>query len=228
MNTDTIADIVTFWLGDSRDHPDRALAATTGGTGEVRRSTKRSAPASVIWSRAPAPASSWAGGSRRTARWPWVLLLDQFTRNLYRGTAGAYAGDPCAFEIVNHAIDRGLDRALHRSRGSGSITRSTTARTSRNRTAASGSCGLCGRTPIRAGTPTWNEASRAGTATATSSPASGRFPHRNAVLGRESTTEELSHLAADGESFGQGCPPLVEAALANRSQGGYRAGHLPA
>ena len=42
-----------------------------------------------------------------------VLLLDQFTRNVYRCTVDAYAGDPCAFETVNHAIDRELDRALH-------------------------------------------------------------------------------------------------------------------
>ena len=26
-----------------------------------------------------------------------ILLLDQFTRNVHRGTVGAYAGDPCAF-----------------------------------------------------------------------------------------------------------------------------------
>ena len=32
----------------------------------------------------------------------------------------------------------------------------------------------------------------------------GRFPHRNAVLGRDSTTEEQAYMAMDGESFGQG------------------------
>jgi uncharacterized protein (DUF924 family) len=32
----------------------------------------------------------------------------------------------------------------------------------------------------------------------------GRFPHRNAVLGRASTVEELAHLAAAGDTFGQG------------------------
>ena len=31
----------------------------------------------------------------------------------------------------------------------------------------------------------------------------GRFPHRNAVLGRDSTTEEQAYMAAGGESFGQ-------------------------
>ena len=59
-----------------------------------------------------------------------------------------------------------------RSRGSGSITRSIIAKTSRNRTADSGSCGRCGATPIGLGTAIWRGASRAGHATATSSPAS--------------------------------------------------------
>ena len=31
----------------------------------------------------------------------------------------------------------------------------------------------------------------------------GRFPHRNAVLGRDSTAEELAYMAAGGRSFGQ-------------------------
>ena len=32
----------------------------------------------------------------------------------------------------------------------------------------------------------------------------GRFPHRNAVLGRVSTPEEEAYLAGGGETFGQG------------------------
>lgn len=32
-----------------------------------------------------------------------VLLLDQFTRNIYRGTAAAFAGDPAALPLVETA-----------------------------------------------------------------------------------------------------------------------------
>jgi uncharacterized protein (DUF924 family) len=32
----------------------------------------------------------------------------------------------------------------------------------------------------------------------------GRFPHRNQVLGRTSTAEELAYLAGGGETFGGG------------------------
>jgi uncharacterized protein (DUF924 family) len=31
----------------------------------------------------------------------------------------------------------------------------------------------------------------------------GRFPHRNAILSRESTTEEAEYLAGEAPTFGQ-------------------------
>ena len=66
----------------------------------------------MIWCHAPAREfTGWRDTSDGALA--LILLLDQFTRNLYRGTVEAYAGDPSAFEIVNHAIDQGLDRALH-------------------------------------------------------------------------------------------------------------------
>src|SRR6185437_12577342 len=41
-----------------------------------------------------------------------VLLLDQFTRNVYRGTAKAFAGDPRALATAQDAIARGYEAAL--------------------------------------------------------------------------------------------------------------------
>ena len=34
----------------------------------------------------------------------------------------------------------------------------------------------------------------------------GRFPHRNLILGRESTPEELAYINGGGENFGQAAP----------------------
>ena len=39
-----------------------------------------------------------------------VLLLDQFPRNIHRGTLRAFAGDPRARITANTAIERGFDR----------------------------------------------------------------------------------------------------------------------
>lgn len=41
-----------------------------------------------------------------------ILLLDQFTRNLYRHTARAFVGDPQAQELALQGLELGLDREL--------------------------------------------------------------------------------------------------------------------
>jgi uncharacterized protein (DUF924 family) len=41
-----------------------------------------------------------------------LLLLDQLPRNLYRGTARAFASDARARDVARHAIARGFDRDL--------------------------------------------------------------------------------------------------------------------
>ena len=206
MSTDIVAEIVSFWLRDSRDGPDRALALRDwwyeGGPAVdeeirvrfadvVRRACARDL---MGWRESPDGALAL------------VLVLDQFTRNLHRGTVEAYSGDPCAFEVVSHAIERKLDRSLHpvaaiwlyhpfhhsevlgeQDRGLGLL------RDLRERAA-----------------PAWHgyvERSLEGWTRHRDTVARfGRFPHRNAVLGRDSTAEELAHLAADGRRFGQDLP----------------------
>ena len=133
-----------------------------------------------------------------------ILLLDQFTRNLYRGTVEAYAGDAYAFEIVNDAVGRGLHRALHpvaaiwllhpfhhcedvaeQDRGLGLL-----------------------RALRQDADPAWHayvERSIEGwTGHRDIVARFGRFPHRNAVLGRDSTAGELAYLAANGKRYGPG------------------------
>lgn len=57
------------------------------------------------------------GGLRPWEEWPesrlaLILLLDQFTRNLYRGTARAFAGDARALALTLDAMGRGWDDTL--------------------------------------------------------------------------------------------------------------------
>ena len=44
------------------------------------------------------------------------ILLDQFPRNLHRGSPQAFATDPIALETAKDAIDRGLDNELGKTR----------------------------------------------------------------------------------------------------------------
>ena len=206
MNANRIADIVAFWLGDSRDSPDRALARRgwwyEGGPAVDEEIRAR------FGDLVPRACARELTGWRNTpdGALALILLLDQFTRNLYRGTVGAYAGDAFAFEVVTHAIDQGLDRSLH-----------PVARIwlyhpfHHSEDVAEQDRGLRLLRALRKhADPAWHayvERSIEGWTRHRDTVARfGRFPHRNAVLDRGSTTEELAHLAADGRRFGQGLP----------------------
>lgn len=41
-----------------------------------------------------------------------ILLLDQFPRNMFRGTAKAFASDPQALSVAQHAVANGFDQEL--------------------------------------------------------------------------------------------------------------------
>ena len=41
-----------------------------------------------------------------------VILFDQFPRNLFRGTARAFATDPLALAVARRAIERGFDEGM--------------------------------------------------------------------------------------------------------------------
>lgn len=202
-----IADIVDFWLADSCTNPEVAAGRRDwwykGGAAvdeEIRARFGELVPRACA--RELMGWQDTADGALAL-----ILLLDQFTRNLYRGTVEAYAGDACAFEIVNRAIDRGLDRELH------PVPRIWLYHPfHHSEEVAEQDRGLDLLRALRAeADPTWHayvERSITGWTRHRNIVAEfGRFPHRNDVLDRESTPAERAHMEAGGESFGQGLQP---------------------
>ena len=204
MTTGDIAAIVAFWLGDSVDSPDAAFGRRDwwykGGTpvdDEIRaRFTTHIEQASrgelTTWQSTPQGAFAL------------VLLLDQFTRNIYRNTPEAYCGDAIAFEVVQHAIAEQHDRDLHpvsriwlyhpfhhseeideQDRGLQLLD------------------DLVEQAP-QAWHPYIQRSITGWTRHRNIVARFGRFPHRNAVLGRATTAAEKAFLETDGEAFGQG------------------------
>jgi uncharacterized protein (DUF924 family) len=114
-----------------------------------------------------------------------VIVLDQFPRNMLRGSPRAFATDALALSIAQHAIAAGLDRQLTqqqrlflympfqhseaRAVQVRSIELFTQLGLAENLDYAHRHKDIIDRF--------------------------GRFPHRNAVLGRQSTTEELQFIA---------------------------------
>ncbi|MEM6707183.1 MAG: DUF924 family protein [Pseudomonadota bacterium] len=64
----------------------------------------------VLRSLEPRTQDSWLNTPKRALA--YVLLHDQIPRNLYRGTAQAFAYDERAREIARRAVTQGLDTAL--------------------------------------------------------------------------------------------------------------------
>jgi uncharacterized protein (DUF924 family) len=124
-----------------------------------------------------------------------ILLLDQFTRNAFRDTPRAFAGDAAALSMATSAVDAGDDRALDRyerwflympfehAEDTIAMERSLALFT-----ALAADTGE--RSPLE-----WAEKH------AVVVRRFGRYPHRNAILGRASTPEEIAFLKEPGSRF---------------------------
>ena len=124
-----------------------------------------------------------------------VLLLDQFTRNIFRDTPRAFAGDARALATAEDAVARGLDRELE---PYGRWFAYMPFEHAENVAAQQRSLelfGALGRDMNDASLLQWAQKH------AEVIFRFGRFPHRNAILGRESTPEELAFLAQPGSRF---------------------------
>lgn len=120
-----------------------------------------------------------------------ILVLDQFSRNLYRGSPMAYACDPAARAAARGAVDVGHDRNLP------AFTRkflympymhSEDVADQRRSLALFEALGE--DAPLTAARRHLEIVERF-----------GRFPHRNAVLGRPTSLEEATFLLEPNSSF---------------------------
>jgi uncharacterized protein (DUF924 family) len=123
-----------------------------------------------------------------------IVLLDQFTRNIFRDTARAFAGDAAAIALAERVVDAGLDRQLSLNERwfvylpfehAESLSLQERAVQLFKQLAADGLT-----EPLA-----WAIKHRDVVARF------GRFPHRNALLGRVSSPEEEAFLREPGSRF---------------------------
>ena len=125
-----------------------------------------------------------------------LLLLDQFTRNVFRGTARAFVGDAQALHIARALVASGRDRDLTGvQRQFVYLPFEHAEDHSHQRTSVQLFQQLGHDDPTLAGLVDW--AQRHADIVARF----GRFPHRNAQLGRASTDDELAFLQTPGSGF---------------------------
>lgn len=108
----TAQDVLNFWFADGLQHgwPSRPLNDLWFGGGAAQ-------DAHVRQHFGPLVDEAISGGLRNweaplTSRLALIVVLDQFTRNVHRGQARAFAGDPRAQQLVLHTLAQGQDTTL--------------------------------------------------------------------------------------------------------------------
>lgn len=118
-----------------------------------------------------------------------LLLLDQMPRNLWRGTAHMWATDPLARMFAHRGLDRGFDRS-----GPEDLRAFWYLPFQHSERLEDHDRGLAAMADLDAEATKWARHHREIVVRF------GRFPHRNAALGRESTPEEQAFLESGGFS----------------------------
>ncbi|MBS1269588.1 MAG: hypothetical protein MAG794_00539 [Gammaproteobacteria bacterium] len=133
-----------------------------------------------------------------------VLLLDQFTRNLYRGAASAFANDARALAIAQEGVKRGFDRSMHFvERAFFYMPFQHSEKLEVQRRSARLFKTLLESSPESFRSFAENSYEHA-VLHCDIVERFGRFPHRNESLGRRSTGPEKQYLEQGGHRFGQG------------------------
>jgi len=180
---------ILFWFGGEspeRQRRDAAIRVRFGALFERAASGQLAA---------------WADGPRR--RLSLIILLDQLPRSMFRGTARAFATDAQALALTLSGMQSAADAALDaveriffymplQHAESREVQDESVAAYRRLLHEAPEQLRAQFRSTLRSAENHRAIIERF-----------GRFPHRNQVLGRESTPQELEWLRSGGGSFGQ-------------------------
>ena len=182
MLNDEAAEVLAFWFGTLK--PEQRFAKHSAlddrireRFGELHARLSRHVP------------ESWLDNPEDVLA--AVIVLDQFSRNLYRDDPRAFAGDPIALNLARFALQRGYDELL------GNEERQFLYMPFMHSEDADDQ-DRCVELMDEIGNAEAADYARRHKAIVERF---GRFPHRNAVLGRETTAEEAEFLTRPGSSF---------------------------
>jgi len=196
-------EILDFWFADALSSP-AAAAARNQFWFAADADTDR-----LIWEQygdlvvdaAAGRYNSWAESAR--GRLALVIVLDQFPRNIYRGTAEVFRFDRVAMGLAEAGVTRGHLAGLAVPEQAFLLMPFQHSEDIEEQRA--GVALLQGL--VAEAEPEWRELAQGYADYAVLHhdiiAQFGRFPHRNQVLGRESTAAEAAYMAEGGETFGQ-------------------------
>jgi uncharacterized protein (DUF924 family) len=203
-------DILDYWFGDSVRDPSRAPGRMEFwfGADPERDAEMRSRWGELVIAASEGKLDFWTRTPR--GRLAVIILLDQMRRNIYRGTAEAFRRDGRARYLMRDGVSRMMDlkltpmerlffyMPLQHAESLDDQELAVDRFLQLEREVASS------YREIFAGFRKYAQKHRDIIARF------GRFPHRNAILGRLDTPEEAAWLAGGGEHFGQAVPAAAE------------------
>jgi len=197
--------VLSYWLGDASTNPDKAREKKRLWYPSQKNQSQQTTDLAitdrfgVLFKDASAERLNlWRQHPRSTLA--LVIVLDQFSRHIHRGTPRAFQQDPLALEISAELTDHQglslLDRAFlyHPYKHVESL----------GAQAASVQLfkGLLSEAD-ESWQPMMSSFYRSACQHQDIIKAYGRFPHRNEILDRENTQAEQKFLASNGSTFGQ-------------------------
>lgn len=193
----TPQDVLDFWFGAPGSPDDGQPRRAWFVKKDAFDETIRTRFGAVIAQALAGGLQDWdaAGPQGVLAR---ILVLDQFTRNAHRGTPAAFAGDALALAAARDLVAQGTDRALPPLQRSFVYMPFEHAEDAAMQgQAVELFTALAAEHPAPHVEDALDYARRHQTVIARF----GRFPHRNAILGRASTPEEAEFLRQPGARF---------------------------
>ena len=195
-------EVLDFWFADSLTNPDnlaeRRAVWFMGGSNVDQLITEKfgTLPDAAL----AGELQHWTTDTRNALA--LVLVLDQFPRNIYRNTARAYHYDSAGLDLALKIIDQSLNLDLHpieqsflflplqHSEAIDDQTRAVQLYETLT-TQSPGPYLESAKNSLDYAKRHYDIIRRF-----------GRFPHRNAILGRDSTEAEIEFLASGGDTFG--------------------------
>jgi len=176
----TASDVLAFW---TKAGPDKWYVKDADFDRAIRDdflATYEAAAAGQL--------SSWTHDPESTLA--LLIVLDQFPRNMFRGSARAFAADPLALEIAKSAIAKGFDKKVDEALRAFFYLPLMHSEDIADQDHCVALCRALGD----------EENVKYAEIHADIIRRFGRFPHRNPVLGRATTAEEQAYLDSGGFS----------------------------
>lgn len=207
MKAKTVESVIEYWLGDaviSAEESKRRSKLWYGFDPEIDRQLSEQFKTSLQQAES-GELDSWRDSPEGSLA--LVILLDQFSRNIYRGTRDAFKNDQKALEIARTTIENKNDDQLpligraflyHPFEHSEEIKDQQISVSLFDKLNSEGH---------REGHKDWSTQLKNFLDYAISHRdiivQFGRFPHRNTILGRKNTAQEEAFLSKDKRTYGQ-------------------------